>query len=169
MSELIKLGQIGNIVSNIGNKLVGNQNLLKLIKYDTANALAQTNLTPQEIVNLVGKGSDPKTQQQIFKSPFNEKIKDDRKTELRFFVSRITPNNIYLASLSVVFQTIVYNTLWEMNNDLRPFLMMQEILNELNGMDIGGIGELKLTKPISVVNYNVDFSGYMIELGTRAV
>ena len=169
MSELVKLSEISNILSNVGNVFVKNQTLLKCIKFDNVDALSQPDLEIQDIINLIGKGSDPKSQRRIFKVPFNDDIIEEVRTELRFFVSRIPLDNIYLTNLPITFQIIVHNDLWEMDDNLiRPFVIIQEILNELNGREIRkGIGELKLNNSINMVVYNSNFTGYIFDLKTR--
>ena len=86
MSELVKLSEISNILSNVGNVFVKNQTLLKCIKFDNVDALSQPDLEIQDIINLIGKGSDPKSQRRIFKVPFNDDIIEEVRTELRFLL-----------------------------------------------------------------------------------
>ena len=170
MSELIQLDSVGNILSNIGNKLIQNQNLLKCIKYDTSDALSESDIGIQGIVDLVGKGTDPKTQQRIYKYPFNNNIVDETRSELRFFIPKITPNNIYVSELQINFQIVIYNTLIELDdNKFRFIVMIQEILNSLNGFSCGGIGLLYLKTPINIVTWSDNFSGYTFSLCTRTV
>ncbi len=167
MSELIQLSQAGNILSNIGNRLVTNQTLLKVIKYDSMDALSRPELDINEIVNLVGKGNDLRLQR-IFKTPFNNQIIDEVRSELRFFLPVFSPQNIYLSEVIISFQIIVHNALWELNdNQLRPLILVQEILQDFNGHDIGSIGELQLDGAIRIYTWNQNFSGYQINMKTR--
>lgn len=168
MSELIKLSNIGNILSNIGNTLIKNQNLLKLIHFNSSNALLQSNLTIEEIIDFCGQGSDPNTQQKIFKYPYYDKIIDEIRSELRFFIPKIKPENIYLSELSISFQIIVHNSLIDLDDSKqRPIELVKEILQTLNGVDIGSIGNLKLNSSINIVSWNSNFSGYAFNMTTR--
>ena len=67
MSELITLSEVGRILSNIGNKLIQCKDILKLINYNTPDALSQADVSLQDIIKLVGKGSDPKSEQKYLK------------------------------------------------------------------------------------------------------
>lgn len=168
MSEYIQLDNIGNILSNIGNKLIQNQNILKCINYNTSDALLQPDVGIEDIIKLTGKGEDPISEQRIYKMLTNNIIVDTARTELRFGISVIQPDNIYLSDLPITFQVICYNTLWELDdNMLRPFIIIKEILKELNGIDVGGIGQLKLVKPIGFISFSNNFSGYSFALSTK--
>ena len=96
MSNIINLSNAGTILSNIGNKLIENKNLMRCIAYDTPNALSPSlpDVPIEEIIKLVGKGDDPKNQQKIYKYPFNNSIIDNVRSELRFFIPRFKPDNI---------------------------------------------------------------------------
>jgi hypothetical protein len=168
MSELIQLSKVGDILSNTGNKLIKNQNILRCLKYDTSDALMQTGLNIDDIIKLIGKGNDSITQQRIFNTPFNDNIADSVKTELRYFIPILEPNNLFLSEIIITFQLIIHNTLWELdNNQSRPIILIHEILKDFNGYDIGSIGELYLEGAIRMVTWNQNFSGYQINMKTR--
>lgn len=169
-NHLIQLEQVGNILSNIGNKLITNNNLLKLIIHDSSNALSLSNPTIQDIIAITGRGSDPINQQRFYKYPFTNKILDTPRTELRYFAPNVKPNNIYLSELNINFQVVIHNSLIELdNNKLRYWEMVGEILSSLNGHDCGGIGLLNLKTPISIVSWSDNFSGYTWNMCTRSV
>jgi len=172
MSNIINLSNAGTILSNIGNKLIENKNLMRCIAYDTPDALSPSlpDVPIEEIIKLVGKGDDPKNQQKIYKYPFNNSIIDSVRSELRFFIPRFKPDNLYITGTNIGFETIVYNTLVDLeDNKFRYLVMVQEILNSLNGFDCGGIGLLYLTQnsSINIMPYNNNFSGYTFFLSTR--
>lgn len=169
MSDLIALDNAGLILSNIGNTLIENQNLLKCLKYNSANALSQPEVTFDDIIDMAGFGSDPKTQQRIFKYPFNSNIVTDVRTELRFFIPRIKPDNIYLSELFVCFQIVTHNSLIDLDdNKQRTLVMIKEILTSLNGKNMGGVGNLYLYKTIDIYSWNDNFSGYVFNMNTRS-
>ena len=164
MSEEIKLSGIHDILSNIGNKLIQNQPLLKCLKYDSSDALSKPKLTSEEIIELV----ENEEKRRIYRSPFNKQVVDEARTELRVFFPEIIPQNIYLARLTVVFEIIVHESLWELdNNKDRPLIMIGEILKELNGEQVGGIGKFYLIDSIKAQIFNADFTGYIFNMATR--
>ena len=174
MSDIIQLLNAGNILSNIGNKLIENKNLMRCIAYDTPDALSPSlpDVSIEEIIKLVGKGDDPLNQQKIYKYPFNNNIIDKVRSELRFFIPRFKPDNIYITGTHIGFEAITYNTIVDLeDNKLRYLVMVQEILNSLNGFDCGGIGLLYLTQnsSINIISYNNNYSGYTFFLSTRTV
>lgn len=166
--HLIQLSQIGNILSNIGNKLISNQTILKCVAYDSEDALSQPDLGIQDIIKLIGKSDDPRSQQKVFKVPFNENIVEEAHSEVRFFLPSFNPNNLYLSEVIISFQILIYNSLWELsNNQMRPFVIINQILKDFNGYDINSIGELRLNNPIRIVTWNTEYSGYEVIMKTR--
>lgn len=169
MSEFIQLSNIGNIISNIGNTLIENQNLLKLIKHNSPDALSQPDLTIEDIIDLCGFGADPHTQQKIFKYPFFNNVVDEVRSELRFFIPRIRPENIYLSEVSITFQIVIHNSIIDLdNNKQRTFKIIEEILKTFNGNYVGGIGNLTLKNSIDIIAWNSNFSGYVFSLQNRS-
>lgn len=165
--SLINLQQLGEIFSDIGNKLVLNQTILKAIKYNDPSALSHPNVSYDDIIKLIGQGNDPKTEQRIFKTPFHDNIVDEVRNELRFFTPTISPEHAYLANLILSFQIVIHNSLWDLDDgQIRPFVLMQEILKEFNGYNIG-IGILQLNRPIQIATWNKNFSGYELIFRTR--
>lgn len=167
MSELITLSEVGRILSNIGNKLIQCKDILKLINYNTPDALSQSDVSLQDIIKLVGKGSNPKSEQKIFKTPFNDNIVDDVRSEIRFFTPLLKPNNIYISEVIISFQIIVHNSIWDLEENQRPLVLLHEILKNFNGYDIGSIGELQLSDSIRIFNWNNSFAGYQVNFKTR--
>ena len=174
---LIRLDNMGEILANVGNKICTNQNLLKCIAYDQPDALSQpdikiTDKNNIDVVELIGKGNDPKNQQRIFKFLIDKYIIETVRSELRFGIPKIQPENRYIAKLPITFQIIIHNSLLELNdNKMRPFIMINELLKDLNGNidDIKGIGGLELSNPIIFHQFNNNFSGYVVFFETRTV
>jgi hypothetical protein len=133
------------------------------------DALSQSDLTIEEIIDLCGFGTDPHSQQRIFKYPFFNNVVDEVRSELRFFIPRIKPENIYLSEVSIVFQIVIHNSIIDLDdNKQRTFKMIEEILKIFNGNDIGGIGNLMLKNSIDIVAWNDSFSGYVFNMSTRS-
>lgn len=168
-NEYIKFENIEKILSDIGMKIISNKNILKLLYYNDTDVLFKSDLSQQNILEILGKGSDPKKQQRIFKTAFNEDIADIPHSELRFYIPSLNPENLYLSEVNVAFQLIIHNSIWELNdNKIRVFCLLNELLSTLNGQDIRSIGYLKLIQPIKYFNWNSNFSGYQLILETRS-
>ncbi len=157
-------------MSNIGNELVTNQNLLKLINYNTSDALSLSDLTIADIKNITGKGTDPTSQQKIYKYPFTNKVLDVAKSELRYFIPSVRPENIHLSELYINFQIVVHNSIIELDdNKLRYWCIVEELLKSLNRFDCGGIGLLYLKSSISIVSWSDYYSGYFFSMSVGSV
>ena len=170
MSNRIELTEAGRILSNIGNRLIQSQNILKLVSINSPDALYHPDISMKEIIKLTGKGDKPKEQRRIFNTPFNKIITDDIRSEIRYYIPIFKPNNIYLTEIKVCFQIIVDNTLWDIDdNGVRPIIMLQEILKLFNGYDIGSIGLLELDAPIPIYNWDDGHAGYLVSFHTRTV
>lgn len=149
-------------------KLMESQTLFKCLKYTTSDALSQADLTEDEIFELTNQEGDMKDTRVLF-TPFNLNVDDTARTELRVFVRRFKPNNIYLANVEVSIQVITHNSLCRLDNgQQRLLVMIQEILKLLHGTDIGFIGNLLFENDISIGQYNSFFTGYELIPTTRS-
>ena len=136
---------------------------MKLLYYNTSDALSLSTVTLDKIIEMVGKGSNPNTQKCIYKYPFFSKIESTAHSELRFFITKIKPNNVYLADIPIYFQIICHNSIIDIDdNYLRPLEMLIEVLTSLNGTDVCGIGKLYLKERdyINMFSFSENYSGY---------
>lgn len=167
--NFITLDNIDKLWSDIGNQIVSNQNILKLLYYNDEDALTKDDLYLNQIRDIVGKGEDKKLQR-IFKTPFNDDIVDELKSELRFYIPLLQPNNLYLASVTFNFEIIVHNSLWELTEGrLRPVRILQELLQQFNNYDIKSIGNLTLKDRIANYTFGKKFTGFILTFSTRTV
>jgi hypothetical protein len=165
---MFTLENVDRIIPNVLSKLIANQNLLKCLKYPTKDALYKNDLTQVEINSLFD--NNDANEIRISFTPFNLTTADQDKSEIRIFIKQFTPENIHLANLSLAIQVIVSNNIWLMDDGrMRPSVLIQEILKELNGTDVNLVGLLYFDSPIRVYNYNTYFSGYELYPEVRSV
>lgn len=118
-------------------KVLENQNLLKLINYNS-----KTPLNEKDIAN---KGA--LVMRKIIPAPFTGVVPEDQETNLRiFFPSGDLQNRAVLDSV-VVFQIVVHNDLWTIadkdgNRVLRPYEIMSEIVETFEDKTIKTLGVL---------------------------
>jgi len=139
--------------------------LLKLLKYNSTDALSKSDLTDDEKYSLIDQIDVDDTR--IFMSPFNNTIVEEERSELRLFLGEISPDNKFLAQTVFVFQILVYNTLWPLQDTKqRPIRILQEVLKSLNGQYLQGVGQLYFTSMNNArhVMFTKDFSGYVLTL-----
>jgi hypothetical protein len=169
MSDYTRLDRINEIPINIAFALLENDNIFKCLKHNIKNAL-DLNITEDDKFLLISQ--DDQTNKRVYFQPFNNDIVSEARSELRFYVAEISPENNILSEVSIGFEIIVYNDLWLLENGKqRPLVMINEILKTLNGKNINGIGTIKIHDkyPCRVTKYNNSFTGYSLMMKTRLV
>ena len=168
MSDQILLFNIDSILNNIAIKLFENDNLMKLLKFDTTDALSQSILEEQkyELINQEGDITNTR----IFFQPFNNKVITEKRSELRIYYGSFKPDNMFLTRMYVGFDIVVNNNIWRLDGGIqRPIKIIQYIMESLNNQVIGSIGELTFNPDSSVVLrfFNDSFTGYSFNLRSR--
>ena len=137
---------MGTNAFNIANKLMQNQNLCRLLKYQVRDPFDKEKYPDVDGVNLLNK--------QIMITP---KIFDDS-TEKTSYVVAIFSNFITTTfNPDFKISTIRFDVAcpydeWVLNDkSLRPYLMMQEIDDMFNGAQMAGIGTLQFIRAESIV------------------
>lgn len=131
-----------------------NENIFKLLKYNTSDALSKPNLTIAEKMALLYIDGDKENEYNIFLKPLigDEIIKGS--SQLRLYKATMQPTDHLTALLNYEFDIIcgeriglVYD-----ENDIpctRIDLIEKELLNELNGFDAFGVGYFQFNKDLS--------------------
>ena len=137
---------MGDNTFNIANKLISNQNLCRLLKYQVRDPLDKDKYPDVGGIDLLNK--------QIMIVP---KIFDDS-TEKTSYIVAIFSNfvtntlNPDFKLSSVRFDIACPYDEWVLDGkSLRPYLMMQEIDNMFNGAQMAGIGTLQFVRAESIV------------------
>lgn len=137
---------MGDNTFNIANKLISNQNLCRLLKYQVRDPLDKDKYPDVDGIELLNK--------QIMIVP---KIFDDS-TEKTSYIVAIFSNfvtntlNPDFKLSSVRFDIACPYDEWVLDGkSLRPYLMMQEIDNMFNGAQMAGIGTLQFVRAESIV------------------
>jgi hypothetical protein len=131
-----------------------NENIFKLLKYNTSDALSKPNLTVAEKMALLYIDGEKENEYNIFLKPLigDEIIKGC--SQLRLYKATMQPTDHLTALLNYEFDIIcgeriglVYD-----ENDIpctRIDLIEKELLNELNGLDAFGVGYFQFNKELS--------------------
>ena len=135
----------GKDLQEITKRFLGNQKLLKLLKYSTADALRKPDLTNQEIQKMMNKNIRvaPKLpyesdQESVIIVSFDNFMTNGNNPEFR--------DNIILIDVFCPIET------WIMDDYmLRPYKIMHEIDGMLNKTKITGILRYCLTSPYSFI------------------
>lgn len=129
--------EIGENLQKIMTRLMANDNLVKLLYYTGKDPLNQPALTPEEKQNEI----------------FNKLIKiiprigpkEDAKSMISIRVASgiNMPGNSEFRAIELVIETFVPLTQWFIkNSNLRPFAILGEIEESLQGKTVNGLGVL---------------------------
>ncbi len=123
--------------------MLNNEDLWKLLKYDSANALSLPNLTLKEKRELIYNGIGDSEQYRVFRSTFLDDAVTTQQTQLRVYVTTIAPNNRSYGTVSIAFECLSHNKLVNLDTyENRIEAMTQELIQTLNGSEVNGLGVL---------------------------
>lgn len=139
---------------NIMKYLALNEEILwKLLKYNTYDALSKPSLTFQEKMDLIWAKDDKQEKYNVFFTNLVEDAITQSKTIMKLYKFFIDTDNIYNAN--VVYQIdFLYGgnmAMVECNGIPVPRddLLIQRVLETLNGVAVGGVGMLQLNTQMS--------------------
>lgn len=131
------LGELGINMQKIINRLMSNQNLMKLLYYTDKDPLAQPDLTEEQL--------DKEILEKLVKVVPRVGPKEDAKSMLGMRIVRGTQNseNMEFRDIMIQMEVFVPMTQWLIkNSNLRPFCIMGEILKTINNKNINGLGRI---------------------------
>lgn len=131
---------MGDNLFKILNKLVSNQNLCRLLKYQNSNPLDKEELEDVDGIDLINK--------QIVIVP---KVPENGDMECSFVIVVfdkyiVNPNNDDFKLCTLRFEIVCPYEEWLLDeSNLRPYLIMQEIDEMFNQQRVSGIGKLQFS------------------------
>lgn len=137
---------MGTNTFNIANKLMQNQRLCRLLKYQTRDPFDKEKYADVDGVDLLNK--------QIMIIP---KIFDDSTEKTSYVVAIFSGFTVNALNPDYKLSTVRFDVAcpydeWVLNDkSLRPYLMMQEIDDMFNGAQMAGIGTLQFVRADSIV------------------
>lgn len=157
------LRELGPNLQKIINRLQSNQKLLKLLYYNDKDPLSQPDLTPAQIQNEVFDKLIKIVPRIGPKETANSLI------SLRVVNGMTNRSNSEFRDISLCIEVFVPLTQWAIKDtNLRPFSIMGEIQESLNGKVVNGLGKIQggdfslnfLTEEISCYEMTFDFIEY---------
>ena len=131
------LGELGINLQKIMNRLMANQNLLKLLYYTDKDPLSNPDLTDEQIKNEVFEKLIKIVPRVGPKETANSII------SMRVVRGRNISANDDFQQLLLSFEVFVPLTQWIIKNtNLRPFCILSEIKESLNGKVVNGLGKI---------------------------
>jgi hypothetical protein len=135
-------------VTKILNACKQNDNLMKLVNYDTADCLIHPNLTQAQKDSLVYS--------KMFPFRFIPKISDTACSYLNIGFGNFREISNTFQAGKIGFYMVSHKDLWKMNGGLRPIFMLEEIKEIAKSLEGLGLGRLKLVESNEYwVNENV--------------
>lgn len=168
-------GQIFNYLINDESKYANN--LFRLLKYDTQDALYKPELTIAEKRALLYTTNGDASDERVFFSPFVDDIFESQCSQLYIYVQKIIPQNHVISKVVIGFDLIVHNKISNVYGDAsvdnpcsnpseidkegnisifyknRATVMLKSLLASLNGSFVNGGGTLMFSKENSDNDY----------------
>ena len=164
----------------------------KILKYPDSKALLKNNLTQEEKAKLVDNDAENQTQKRVFRYPFLEDAFTEQCSLLRIYIDSVVPIDHLKSIVNVGIDLVTHNKINNLYNDSgdeieypdtyntteseivmksRKSTFLKNILAELNGADIAGVGLLQFNRNTSVFSQaklgyfnNRDYTGYKVIL-----
>jgi len=154
-----------------------NENIWKMIKYNSYDALSHENLTMSEKLSYIWKTGKQEDYSVFLTNIIGDAICEE-KCVLKCYDYYINADNLYIATPVFAFDFLYGVTMALVEKDGVPVnrgdLFIHEILSTLNGVEIDGIGKLMFNKnqtrydfARSVIADSKKFTGVQIYMSTN--
>lgn len=161
-----------------------NENIWKLIYYTVdedgkpiARPLERPSLTSKQKRSLIYNGIDDINKYRVFLSnvPISEEV-TGQVQQIRIYRDRVLPKDAFMSNATWTIELPCHNAISTIIVDNiivnRVDLLQEEILETLNGKEIGGIGTLmfsydspqRMSDRSDFVRFNTQFSGYVFNM-----
>ena len=161
----------------IQHLMLNNEDIWKLLKYDTQDALEKPNLTREEKAKLIypGVSGGDMDDYRVFRTPYLDDLTTNQQAQLRVYLESITPDTRLYGTVDVNIEVICHVKMIELNDyQNRAESIVWQVIKTLNGADVGGIGKLFFDRNgsfydlIKMNRYNNrNFYGYTITMSTK--
>ena len=133
-----------NLSYNTISYLMDNNELIwKLLYYNDSEAWNQSNLTHAQKAGLVYNGSPDETKYNVFMDTGQDYAWTRETTVLRIFPAELIPENYVFGQVMMGFEIYSYYKLNHLSNyQVRVDVIVQQLIEVLNGAEIGGLGRL---------------------------
>lgn len=161
----------------IQHLMLNNEDIWKLLKYDTQDALERPNLTREEKASLIypGASGGDMDDYRVFRTPYLDDLTTNQQAQLRVYLESITPDTLLYGTVDVNIEVICHVKMIELNDyQNRAESIVWQVIKTLNGANVGGIGKLFFDRNgsfydlIKMNRYNNrNFYGYTITMSTK--
>nr|DAT88315.1 MAG TPA: hypothetical protein [Caudoviricetes sp.] len=157
--------------------MLNNEDIWKLLKYDTQDALERPNLKREEKAALIYRGNSggDMDDYRVFRTPYLDDITTSQQAQLRVYLESITPDTLVYGTVDINIEVLCHVKMIELNDyQNRIESLVWQVLKTLNGVEVGGIGKLFFDRNGSFYDLvkmnrynNRNFYGYTITMSTK--
>lgn len=153
-----------NIISHL---IQNNEDVWKILNNTASSCLSDANLTTEQKGALIYNGAEDSTPYRAFMQPFTDDAFSEQQSQIRIYTSYIKPTNRVYGLVDFAFEVLSHNKICTLDGyENRNVVLMQQIIETLNGSDINGVGLLTFDYSRSTNNranialFNKNFQGY---------
>lgn len=161
--------------------MLNNEDIWKLLKYNSPDALSKNNLTLSEKRKLIYSGNGNAESFRAFIEPYIDDAFKENCSMIRVYVDSIFPELHIMATVNICVDIVVHNKISNIQSDdnivpikNRANVLLKNVLQALNGAEVNGIGRLSFSRQISLNNKallsiwnNRNFYGYTVVMSTK--
>ena len=115
----------------------------KLLKYNDADAYTRPNLTQKEKASLIYKGEAIQADYRVFFDFMMDDAETEMNTILRIYPAEVYPINRVTGLCTINLEVFTHSKINHLSNyTTRVDVIIQTLIDVLNGADIGGVGVL---------------------------
>ena len=115
----------------------------KLLKYNDADAYTRPNLTQKEKASLIYKGEAIQADYRVFFDFMMDDAETEMNTILRIYPAEVYPINRVAGLCTINLEVFTHSKINHLSNyTTRVDVIIQTLIDVLNGADIGGVGVL---------------------------
>jgi hypothetical protein len=142
-------------IDKILQALLSNDNLMKLLYYNTSDALMKPNLTQEQKIAMIYN--------RIFPYSFisNTVTEEVSYINMSFRNFRQIPNSRVYQAGKIYFLINCHKNIWRTDFGLRPLCIMNEILETFTNSKTAGLGELRFSSSDECA-YDKDLCGFYV-------
>lgn len=191
-NRFINLDSIEDRIINylISSNTIEANRIWKVLKYPDVDALLKSDLTKEEKSALVDNGASDQSEKRVFRYPYIEDAFVVKGSILRIYIDSVVPENHLVSKVNIGFDIISNNKINNLYNDendefenpekyrpnsesimfkSRNSVLLRNLLAELNGREIEGVGVLQFNQDLSMFSQarlgffnNQNYFGYKV-------
>lgn len=155
--------------------MLNDDEIWKLLAYDSPDALSQPSLTFAQKTALIYSGNDNTEKYRVFRQRFMDDAIDYQCSQLRVYLANVVPESRSFGTVDFAIEVACHNKLVNLDyGESRLEVMIQRVLEVLNGTSVGGVGLLAFNREVSrydIISPNLynnrNFYGYTIIMSVK--